>query len=104
MSCSAIPDGIGLTCRFSLTKGLIGQTLYRHLVQVSTEILHFDYFPRAPQSNRSVWRVKMRALRMLAWILLPLSAVLPIAEAKTPFAYVANHATNTVSVVNTSNN
>ncbi|MFY9561410.1 MAG: beta-propeller fold lactonase family protein [Terriglobales bacterium] len=46
----------------------------------------------------------MRALRMLAWILLPLSAVLPIAEAKTPFAYVANHATNTVSVVNTSNN
>ena len=46
----------------------------------------------------------MRAPRMVAWIQLLLLVILPIAQAKTPLAYVANHAANTVSVINTSNN
>jgi YVTN family beta-propeller protein len=45
----------------------------------------------------------MRSLRMLVWIVV-LSVVVSIAQAKTNYAYVANIAANTVSVINTTNN
>ena len=46
----------------------------------------------------------MRPLRSPLWILPFLCVVLQAAQAKIPYAYVANNADNTVSVINTSTN
>src|SRR5580692_10207969 len=44
----------------------------------------------------------MRPFNTLLQVLLSLLIVLQAAQAKTPYAYVANNAANTVSVINTS--
>jgi YVTN family beta-propeller protein len=46
----------------------------------------------------------MPSLKTLASIVTVLSVVVPVAQAKTDYAYVANIAANTVSVINTTNN
>ena len=46
----------------------------------------------------------MRSLKMLVSIAVVLSVVVMAAQAKTDFAYVANIAANTVSVINTTTN
>jgi YVTN family beta-propeller protein len=46
----------------------------------------------------------MRALRTSAWILTLLFALLPIAQARVIYAYVANNESGTVSVINTGTN
>src|SRR5258708_31736663 len=46
----------------------------------------------------------MRALRTPVWMLVLVLVAFSISQAKTNYAYVANNATNTVSVINTSTN
>jgi YVTN family beta-propeller protein len=46
----------------------------------------------------------MRHLRMLLWMVVVMSVPVPIAQAKIAYAYVANYSSNTVSVINTTNN